>query len=52
MAKPAPHTRFLTVPQLLRLLESSHVADRGHDGERHHHVDPWDCHQAFDALVP
>ena len=29
--------------KLLRLLEASHVAYRGHDGERHHHVDPWDC---------
>jgi hypothetical protein len=38
--------------QLLRLLGASPLADRGHDGERHNHVDPWDCHQAFDALVP
>ena len=45
------HTRVKAkvTHQLLRLLEASHVADRGHDGESHHHVDPWDCHQ---ALVP
>ena len=48
------HTRVeaKVAHQLLRLLEASHVADRRHNGERHHHVDPWDCHRAFDALVP
>src|ERR1700690_1620315 len=47
------HTRVeaKVAHQLLRLLEASHVAYRGYDGERHHHVDPRDCHQAFSALV-
>jgi hypothetical protein len=48
------HTRVeaKVAHQLLRLLEASHVTDCGHDGERHHHVDPRDCRQAFDTLVP
>jgi hypothetical protein len=37
--------------KLLRLLEAPNLADRRHDGERHHHVDARNCHQAFGALV-
>jgi len=37
--------------ELLRLPEASNLADRRHDGERHHHVDARNCHQAFGALV-
>jgi len=38
--------------ELFRSVEAPDLADCGGDGERHDHVDPGDCHQAFDTLVP
>ena len=37
--------------ELLRFIEARYLADRRLHGECHDHVDAWDRHQPFDALV-
>jgi len=37
--------------ELLRSVEAPHLANRGHDGKRHDHVDAGDRHQPLDRFV-
>src|SRR5215831_12712153 len=37
--------------ELLGLVETTRLADRRHDGKRHHHVDARDRHQLLDPVV-